>query len=818
MKRFKNFTDRMTGHKLNNQGSTLLTVIICIAFISILASLMLSVTMTNLQMKIVESKSKDNFYSSESIMEKVRVASQEIASEAVKQVYENDVLKNYAFYLALEEEPRNELIQQKVVAQFMKIIGNVDTYADYGSIITQAETVGIKLKRFPDEATGKNYFYSNNYLTEDEYNTFAWADPTYTDPPVLFCEGSGSDYSVRMKDITIRYVKGEYQTAVATDIVITMPKFSFKDGTEQVHYRMEQPYKQYVLLADGAINSDNPDGTTTIQGNVYAGEGININGQNSNRHQVTIKDGTVVTRMNITVSDTAKLLITGTAEHPALVWAKNLITDTTPAYPTGSTSTTDLSINGINIIQDDLSLEGQNSKVSLQGAYIGYTGLHTAEGSSMIINGSGLETSLDLSGLSDLILAGRANVSVPETPDSDADIMTGESIAVKSNQRAYLLPAKFITNVQHNPVTQEDYLDETIGTPIVTIDDSAETIKYNNYVAVTPYKIATKQTGATTLRYYYLNFASGWQADAYFKLFSNAPYLDVLNNMTPYSLKELKLPTTGAISVVGNMVSYDLTNKIKITPGMSDTYSYSNPANKTDKEVDDAVAGITLDGTVFANTAIAGKPVSSLSAMYSKISHLLTVDSTKVYNELDQTVAPSFKANCVETIVTNTGINLSSTLFNDFNKVSGDAVFSGTDPFTQSFWVVDGDVTISPLAVFNGFMIASGNITIGNGAQINGMLVSTGYSGSGTVTVGNNVTVKGRIVTTGSINLGQNCNLLTDADSEAALDGIFTSEGTMMNNIFKNAEMTIDFVVTEPASDLVDLSSMVSYENWRKIE
>jgi predicted acyltransferase (DUF342 family) len=99
--------------------------------------------------------------------------------------------------------------------------------------------------------------------------------------------------------------------------------------------------------------------------------------------------------------------------------------------------------------------------------------------------------------------------------------------------------------------------------------------------------------------------------------------------------------------------------------------------------------------------------------------------------------------------------------------------------------VVDGDVTISPSAVFNGFMIASGNITVGNGAQINGMLVSTGYSGSGIVTLGNNVTVKGRIVTTGSINLGQNCNVFTDEATEAALEGIFTSEGTMMNNIFK---------------------------------
>jgi hypothetical protein len=120
-----------------------------------------------------------------------------------------------------------------------------------------------------------------------------------------------------------------------------------------------------------------------------------------------------------------------------------------------------------------------------------------------MINGSG--SSLNLSGLSNLILAGRAHVDISNNSlNKDTEILTGESVAFKSNQRAYLLPEKFITNIRHNPVTQADY--STVGTPVIQIDDSTEAIKYNNYLASTPYKIAAKQTGATTLRYYYFNF------------------------------------------------------------------------------------------------------------------------------------------------------------------------------------------------------------------------------------------------------------------------------------------------------------------------
>lgn len=781
-----------------NQGSTLITVIICLAFISILGALILSVTMTNLQMKMIESKSKKNFYSCETVMEKLRVAVQEIASESVKEIYENDVLENYAVYLAMGEEERNTTIKNKVILEFIKTIGVTALYPDDAAILAS-----------PGIAIQTDYFINHGYLDISEDAAIDW--------PLLQYENLGSSYSIRMKDIGIEFIQGDFRTSITSDIVITMPEFSFTEGSREEHYRMLQPYQNYVLIADGGIYSNSLTGTTNIKGDVYAGEpGIHIVGQNSGGYTVNMDGAAIVTRGDINVSDTAKLHI-GTTTSP-VIWADNLIVSTTPSYPTGSSLTTDLVINGINVIRDDLSLEGQNSKVELRsGAYIGYTGSHSTKGSAMMLNGYG--SSLDLSGLSELVLAGRAHVSVQDIAlNKDADILTGESIAIKSNQRAYLLPGEFITNVLHNPVTQEDYLDPLIGTPVITIDDTDTDISYNDYVAATPYKIAAKQTGVTTLRYYYLNFANGKLADQYMKEYYSY-YPETLNQMVPFALGTIKLPVTGAASVVGNSMSYNTTDGLSLISGMSNAkQADGSDVYSDDAALDAAIAGFILNKPVYASSVLKDKTVSQLDNMYSKISHLLTLDSTKAYNETDEAVASTIKAGGVDYLI-DSAISLSAaTTVTDYLSYRGDKVFTNTDPIVTSFWVIDGNVTIAADAKFNGILIANGNITISNGAKLQGLILATGENSTGAVTIGNTVTLNGRIVTTGAISVGNNCNLGTDTATESYLSSLFQIEGKVLNNIFKNAELTVDFVIDTPASSTVDLSNMISYENWRKTE
>jgi hypothetical protein len=795
---FWNYSKHNCFHKQNNQGSTLLTVIMCIAFISILGSLMLSVTMTNLQMKMLESKSKKNFYSCEAIMEKIRVAVQEIASDSVKQVYEGDVLVNYASYLTMPEADRNEKIQKSVMARFLKTVGGYPDDYDDNELISS-------------EISVKDGFFLT-YLTTEENGAVTW--------PLMKCEPSGDTWAIRMKDITINYVDPEddYRSSITSDILITMPEFSFKDGDETVDYNMLQPFADYVMLADGRITSDNLAGTTSISGNTYAGDGgIQMNGH----HQVQMDGEIIVTRGDIKVSNTASLTI-GTTTSP-VIWADNLVTETSGTEPS---YTTDLNINGISVIKDDLVLNGVNSNVNLlSGAYIGYTGIHTASGSAIMINGSG--SSLNMEHLSELILAGRAHVSVQDnTLNRDSDILTGESVAFKSNQRAYLIPGEYIfdinTNpINHNPITQEDFTNPAIGTPSVSLPYDAA-VQY----ASTPYKIAAKLTGSTTLRYYYYNFADGKSADTFLRQYM-AAYPDVMDQMEPFALGQVKLPDTGARMAVGNLMSYNTTTGVELSDGLS-----SDPSYADDTALDSYIADLTLTNPVYPALLQSAK-VGTLTDMYSQLSHLLLIDSSKAYNVDADTVASKITAGGIDYIIDsikNTKIVPQGTDYNSTESFDTDKAFEGDDPIAKTFWAVNGNVTINRTfngylfasgnviinANFNGFLAAKGDITIADGVKVSGMILSTSENGTGTVTVGNFAEVSGQLITTKDIKLGQECKLSAATIPSDQIQTLFDSEEVILSAIFRNP-VTVNITMTQSTS-LVDLSQMISYDNWRKTE
>lgn len=807
--------------KFNNQGSTLLTVIVCIAFIGILGSMMLSVTMTNLQMKILETKSKGNFYSCEQAMEEIRVGVQEITAETIKDFYENQVLTNYAYYLGLLENKRNEEIQNLVAAALVKKIAGFGVSDIVIADTDYTPTINI-LGSYPS--------------AEAAYLTVATPILNYK---AAICDSVtnvlSQEASVIIKGIKIIYVNNDYKSSISSDIVVNIPKFSFTEGTQIVNKSMDQPFKNYVLIADGGININNYTLPNVINGSVYAGSsGITISSQNSTKPLVTIRSENIVTTGDIKVIDKASLKVEpytkldGTLVNP-IIWAKNLVTQTTN---TDLTNVPTMNLNGHCVIKDDLVLEGYNSNVTLAGTYTGYTGLHTSEGSAMMINGSG--SSLDLTNLSPLVLAGRAHVSVEDAViDKDADILTGESIAFKSNQRAYLVPGTFIQNIGHNPVTIADYVPPAV--PIIVIPNAVEPItqlNYKPYLVNVPttdpveYKIAAKQTGGTVLRYYYLNFRDGKLADKYLVdyMVQNSATINV---MTPFTLGSVTLPeSTAIVKCVGNLMNYTSVSpapkKINLTNGLS-----ADPPYTSDAILDNyMMTGLLLSDTKFDGTKLKNMTLNKLPSMYSKISHLLSLDADKVYNESEtnKVVNSNIISNGVYDVVTNNLPLSDDTIFTPI-KSNTSYTFSNKNAALQSFAVIDGDVTISSSlpgspVIFNGFMMATGNITIGDNAKINGIIISTGVTGN--ITVGNGVYVKGRLVAVGAINIGSGCTFeikeTSTESTENNLAKIFKDEGTILENLFANQEMTINFTETLPASSLVDLSNMISYENWQKVE
>ena len=73
--------------KANNSGSTMVMIIVAVALIGILASVLMSMSYINYRMKVTELKSKDNFYSAETVLDQISVGLQQEASNSMEDAY-----------------------------------------------------------------------------------------------------------------------------------------------------------------------------------------------------------------------------------------------------------------------------------------------------------------------------------------------------------------------------------------------------------------------------------------------------------------------------------------------------------------------------------------------------------------------------------------------------------------------------------------------------------------------------------------------------------------------------------------------------------
>lgn len=811
----------MKIRKLNNQGSTLLTVIIIIAFIGILGSMMLSVTMTNLQMKMIERKSKENFYTCEITLDEMRTRLHELTVEKIREVYEDDILKNISTYITLTDEELNTLLRDMVSLGLIKDeLGN---------------TMGINDS---DLLLGTPVLGKDNLipLEFEDYLT-----PLPPDGHIVRSINIGNisimpQVGIAVSDIEVSMSVNDFESRIRTDIVIEIPDFIFDDGLQTIVYKMEQPYKDYALIADGKIESDQFFGSNSINGSVYAGTGITVSSQRTDNHSLVINGSNIVTRGDISVEDTGKLDINGTYKLneegistpiPAMIWANNIMTDTTIPIDSSFTLPTTIEIDGICLVKDDLTLNGSFSNVSIKGAYVGYTGTRSSLGSSIIVNGN--ESSLDLSELDSLILAGRAHVSVDDNkggPSNATDIMTGESVAIKSNQKAYLIPGRFINGpireIRRNPVTSADIAGNNI--PEVKFEDLdlAVDINYPSYLnPLHPFKIASRQTvegdTATVLYYYYLGFESGKQADDYLREYISRNEFS-LDNTEPFKIKKLTLPDPNVNEVIatGNIMSYnaDTLPKVGLIAGVSSAYS---PDPQADVNINNEISSINLDNPVFMGNGLKDTDtVGGLDSLYNKISRLLSLDSDRIYRDGDNVVQATIISDSTTYLYQWRSLNQDKYEWIDyFDCYNSDYVFAESQTDSKIV-TVNGDAHI--YNDFTGLMVVNGNVNIYDNVSINGMILAIDsdtrdLADVGNIYLGSNVDVSGRLMAMGDIILGTN-NIFTASD--LTLEQIFIDQSEVLQFIFRNLDKSILYTRTDPADNLVDLSTMIYYRNWRR--
>ncbi len=284
--------------------------------------------------------------------------------------------------------------------------------------------------------------------------------------------------SLVLYDVRVSYTdENDYVSIINTDICIDVPKLVFyQNGSIDSLY-------EYALIGNTGIHTEDGSGAALIDGSIYAGQdetlgggGITVNQASS----LTVKEGKlVVSKGDIAVKGpSAGFIVRDVPDYGARVYAAGL-----------NLNSGTLSLDSRTYVANDLILTGNGSRATLTKEYYGYgSSVETGMGdgavtpslsSAILINGR--NATVDMSGVNKLLLAGRAYIgqslstgpAASGTPGGPAgaskSVLMGESIAVKGNQIAYLVPAECIgtldgkTLVGQNPLngamaaTVEDY-------------------------------------------------------------------------------------------------------------------------------------------------------------------------------------------------------------------------------------------------------------------------------------------------------------------------------------------------------------------------
>lgn len=531
----------------NNKGSSIVLVLVVFAIVGILATAALRLSVMNFQMKATDSQIKNNFYSAESVLDQVTVGLQNYVSDAYVTAY-TEMMEAYS----------QSLTSSAREAQFK------------AAFMTQLKS---KLADPTDAA-----FYNAALITSMVDSPSATVD---CGSHQLIDNGT----SITLRDIKVTYTDAKDITSIIqTDINIAAPSMRSVTSTSL------PDLFSYSLIANSGISIGLGGQTITIAGNVYAGSkevtnrpyweaaGAERTKSISMESGVTaiFSGGTYVTAEgDICVSNGSKAIIDSTSQ----LWTKNIIVNNA-----------ELDLYSNTYVSDDLTLKGSyNTKViagSGNSKYYGYGNSTTdaADSSAIILNGRNCD--LDMSGLDELVVAGYSYIGTSSFDAGTANpanenVQMGESISVKGNQIAYLIPGNCIgTNgdtasaasslYSKNPMTMTEYqalkaLVDAADSSYVFVNGSIPYTKtgkslgdYLNGASVSSC-VQTVFDNTKGLVYFYANFpadaAKQYYSDYYAADKNDGGKLDTYTSFYSNQIKYNDNPSM--LYTAGTYVSYD---------------------------------------------------------------------------------------------------------------------------------------------------------------------------------------------------------------------------------------------------------------------
>ena len=508
-------------------------VIIVIGFIGILAGTVMMTSLVNYKMKRVNVYAKDTFYSAEQVLDEINVGLQRYISDSMSVAY-MDVMENYSQYSV---QKKRDVLQTNYYERMWDKLNPSGSNQNYD--VGVLEGFLKDSTKWPDDADPIEGYGAIIQAVDASGNILS------DDKGIM----STYDNGIVLKGVKVYYKDSKgYVSVIQTDIRLTYPEMDFAKTTALPEV------STYGLIADnGLVASGN--GPLLFNGNFYLDS--------------FMSEGTVAgSRKEITHTGTGKMVVkhdmvlknaSFSNEETGTVWADNI-----------ETIGANLTLKGNSYIADDLNVRGDKSVIKLSGIYNGFGNSIEDAGKSSAILINGTNSSIDLTGIEKITLAGHAYIGTQDKPDEEGnqtnknDVFTGESIAVKSNQLMYMVPPECIgvdketgeslygvnplTTEQYNSIVNnsEDYEEVSLDVTVKKLNSSL-----NGYIAqkngeADP-EVVFVPTSDKPLVYYYMKFDNEQAANRYFATYYNANKESYDRYIKSY-VELLKFPTTATVT------------------------------------------------------------------------------------------------------------------------------------------------------------------------------------------------------------------------------------------------------------------------------
>lgn len=393
---------------LNNKGSTLVMLLVIMGVLAMLGTVILSVTITNYKMKIVQSKDKKNLYFAESGIDEAYGKIGQVVDEGI--ISGNNTAVNFMESIDFDLEIANYEL------------GIESPYVNEDGTINYAVLEAEQNQVFKDEY--KKYIIQNikNYI--DKLNDI---DEFGEGKRVISSKFDSDKFLLSLSSI---YEKGEMKRGISAEYEIIIPDYNkpYYIKSNVVNIPQNIVWAKAISV-DGDLLLNN--GELTVNGNIY------IKGKEKG---IALFDESERLEFNGEVITTKDLLIDSSENKEKSVnltgnlFAKNLLISS-------NTLNSSVNIDGSLFTSDDLELNGKKSKINITNGYYGISdGSKSSvpdKSSSIIINSPdlGLEEGSNINISGDILLYGTSYINTLREK-----YQTGESVSIKGNYKTYSYP------------------------------------------------------------------------------------------------------------------------------------------------------------------------------------------------------------------------------------------------------------------------------------------------------------------------------------------------------------------------------------------